>query len=234
VNQNNGSVPVSNMCSLSKLQQMTSGIDSVQPCNTPPTGSVNNLTPPPNHHTHGAMTPSPSSHLLNHNHSASVGARNIATPPTASIQSQMSAAALSYHHKYYPPNMNMAAAATSIPPPTQNSGRTSRNTASAPIQHAAASRVSPNVATTINPSLMQPYGGLNGYRMAAAAAAQQSPGAVTSYMTNPSGFINNSQIPVQMMNMQSQYQDQAALQRAQQNSMYPSYPYLSLNGSMRR
>lgn len=209
------------VCSLSKLQQLTNGLDMIQPCNTPPSGSIN-LTPPPNHHPHNTMTPPPS-HLVQQN-------RNLATPPSL-LQSQMSA--LQYP-KYYSSNMNVTP-----PIPSQNTGgRTARNTASAPVQHmtAGTSRVSPNV--TISPNLMSPYGSLNGYRM----AAQQSGASVASYITNSAaaaGFINNpAQLPVQMgvMNMQSQYQDPAALQRAaQQNSMYSTYPpYIPLNGTMRR
>ncbi|XP_059621865.1 histone acetyltransferase KAT6A-like isoform X2 [Phlebotomus argentipes] len=211
-----------NMCSLSKLQQLTNGLDMIQPggCNTPPAGTVN-LTPPPNHHPHATMTPPPT-HLVQQN-----PARNISTPP-ASLQTQM-AASLGYHHKYYPGNVqpgNGGAAAAGA------SGRTSRNTASAPVQHMAAapSRVSPNV--TISPNLMSPYGTLNGYRM----AAQQSAGSVATYITNSAAAGFNPQLPVQMnvMNMQSQYQDPASIQRAaQQNSVYSPY-YISLNGSMRR
>lgn len=196
-------------CSLSKLQLLTNNLEMAQPCNTPPSGSVN-LTPPPNHHPHNTMTPPPS-HLVQQN-------RNLPTPP-ASLQPQMSA--LQYH-KYYPGNMNVA-------PPisiSQNSGRV-RNTASAPVQHmsASSSRASPNVTISPN-SLMSPYGTLNGYRM----ASQQPAGSVASY-TATAGF-NPGQLPVQMgvMNMQSQYQAQA-----QQNSMYSTYaPYIPLNGTMRR
>ncbi|KAJ6646743.1 hypothetical protein Bhyg_01957, partial [Pseudolycoriella hygida] len=193
---------------LSKLQQLTNGLEMIQPCNTPPSGSVN-LTPPPNHHPHNTMTPPPS-HLVQQN-------RNLPTPP-ASLQTQMSA--LQYH-KYYAGNMNVA-------PPisvSQNSARV-RNTASAPVQHmsASSSRASPNV--TISSNLMSPYSSLNGYRM----TTQQPAGSVASY-TASAGF-NPGQLPVQMgvMNMQSQYQAQA-----QQNSMYSTYaPYIPLNGTMRR
>lgn len=197
--------------SLSKLQQLTNGLD--QPCNTPP--GVN-LTPSPNHHPNNTMTPPPASHLVNQN-------RNLHTPPTPA---QMTA--LQYHHKYY--------SNVTPPIPIQNSSRTARNTASAPVQHMSAgspsSRQSPNV--TISSNLISPYGpSLNGYRM----AAQQPGGSVASYITNSAaaaGFINNpSQLQMANMAMQ-QYQDPAALQRAavQQNSYYP---YISLNtNAMRR
>lgn len=212
-----------NVSSLSKLQQLTNGLEMNQPCNTPPGGSVN-LTPSPNHHPHNTMTPPPTSHLINQN-------RNLATPPASA---QM--ASLQYHHKYYSTNLN-------VTPPiaiNQNTGRPPRNTASAPsAQHMSggspSSRVSPNV--TISSNLMSPYGSLNGYRM---------PTQQPNYIGNTSaaaaaGFINNpSQLQMAgVMNMQSQYPtDSSALQRAaaaQQNSMYPSYPYISLNANpMRR
>lgn len=210
---NNGGVSnptlVTNVSSLSKLQQLTNGLEMNQPCNTPPGASVN-LTPSPNHHPHSTMTPPPASHLANQN-------RNLPTPPSAS---QMTA--LQYH-KYYSGNVTTPLAIG------QNSNRSTRNTASAPVQHMSAgspsSRVSPNV--TISSNLMAPY--MNGYR-------GQQP---ASYITNSAaGFINNtSQLQMAgVMNMQSQYQDPAALQRAaQQNSMYQSYPYIPLNANpMRR
>lgn len=212
----NSSALVGNMCSLSKLQQLTNGLE-VQPCNTPPAGTVN-LTPPPNHpHPHSTMTPPPT-HLGNN--------RNLPTPPT-SLQTQMG---LQYH-KYYSGNMNVTPPITSL---SQNTGRSSRNTASAPVQHmSAASSRSPNV-TTLSSNLMSAYQ-LNGYRVGVPA---QQP---TGYITNPAaaGFINNPAAQITqmgVMNMQSQYQDPTAIQRAaQQNSMYPSYsPYIPLNGSMRR
>lgn len=103
----------------------------------------------------------------------------------------------------------------------------------------SSSRVSPNM-----PNIISQYNTLNGYRM----AAQQTPGAVTGYITNTAaGFINNAaaQIPMQMgvMNMaaQTQYQDPAAIQRAaQQNTMYTTYGYINgglmqpLNGTTMR
>lgn len=204
---------------ISKLQQLTNGLEMNQPCNTPPGASVN-LTPvpSPNHHPHNTMTPPPTSHLINQN-------RNLATPPSTA---QMGP--LQYHHKYYAGNLN-------VTPPiaiSQNSGRPARNTASAPAQHMSSgspsSRVSPNV--TISSNLMSPYhSSLNGYRM----AAQQPAGSVASYITNSAaaGFINNpGQLQMAgVMNMQTQYQDPTALQRAaaQQNSMYGAYPYIQLN-----
>lgn len=209
---NSGSVAATsgNVSSLSKLQQLTNGLEMSQPCNTPPGGSMN-LTSSPNHHPHNTMTPPPT--MINQN-------RNLATPPA-----QM--ASLPYH-KYYS-NVPSAIAIN------QNTGRPPRNTASAPsAQHmgsgSPSSRVSPNV--TISPNLMSPYGSLNGYRM----SAQQS-----SYITNTAaaaGFINNpGQLQMAgVMNMQSQYPTDP-LQRAaaaQQNSMYPSYPYISLNANTMR
>jgi histone acetyltransferase MYST4 len=213
MNSSNPSSGQSNIsgCSLSKLQQLTNGLDMIQPCNTPPSGSVN-LTPPPNHHPHNTMTPPPP-HLVQQN-------RNLPTPP-ASLQPQMSA--LQYH-KYYAGSMNVAPGISV----SQNSSRV-RNTASAPVQHmsAGSSRSSPNV--TISPNLMSPYSPLNGYRL----TAQQPVGSVSSYITNSAtGGFNPGQLPGQMgvMNMQSQYQAQA-----QQNSMYSTYaPYIPLNGTMRR
>ncbi|XP_058820696.1 histone acetyltransferase KAT6A isoform X2 [Topomyia yanbarensis] len=215
-----GNVIQGSLSCLSKLQQLTTSVDMVGPsCNTPPSGAVN-ITPPPNHHSHvgGSITPSPSSLMSQQN-----SVRNISTPP-ASIQAQVPS--LNYH-KYYSGNMNVSPITGS-----QNS-RLSRNTASAPIQHMSnsSSRVSPNVA--ISPNLMSPYSTLNtAYRMSAAQSAPTG-----GYITNPAaGFINNAtQIPVQMgvMNMQSQYQDPSAIQRAQQNSMYPA-AYSAYLPAMRR
>lgn len=60
----------------------------------------------------------------------------------------------------------------------------------------------------------------------------------SSYIANSAaGFMNNPvQITNMAMNMPSQYQDQAALQRAavQQNTMYPTYPYIMNANPMRR
>lgn len=188
----------------------------VQTSNTSPAGQVN-LTPPPNnHHPHSTMTPPPS-HLVNQN-------RNLTTPPTA-LQPQIPA--LQYH-KYYPGNMNAAPTIASL-----SENRPIRNSSSAPVQHMSTSGRASTVA--LNPNLMSPYGALNGYRM----TTQQTAGYITNTATATS-FINSpgTQIPVQMgvMNMQSQYQDASAIQRAaQQGSMYPTYsPYIPLNGTMRR
>ncbi|XP_055836613.1 uncharacterized protein LOC129905215 isoform X2 [Episyrphus balteatus] len=188
----------------------------VQTSNTSPAGQVN-LTPPPNnHHPHSTMTPPPS-HLVNQN-------RNLTTPPTT-LQPQIPA--LQYH-KYYPGNMNGAPTISSL-----SENRPIRNATSAPVQHMSTSGRASTVA--LNPNLMSPYGALNGYRM----TTQQTAGYITNTAAATS-FINSpgSQIPVQMgvMNMQSQYQDASAIQRAaQQGSMYPTYsPYIPLNGTMRR
>lgn len=213
VGSGNGNTP-GNVSSLSKLQQMTNGLDINQTCNTSP-GTTVNLTPSPSHHPHNTMTPPPASHLVNQN-------RNLHTPPTPA---QMSA--LQYH-KYYPGNINITPSIAL----TQNTSRTTRNTASAPVQHMSAgspsSRVSPNVP--LNSNLIAPYAPqINGYRM-----TSQQPGG---YITNSAaGFINNPS-QLQMANMAMnipQYQDQAALQRAavQQNNYYP-YGILNAN-PMRR
>lgn len=96
------------------------------------------------------------------------------------------------------------------------------------------SRASPNV--TISSNLMSPYhGSLNGYRV----GAQQPGSSVASYITNSAAGFNPGQLQMAgVMNMQTQYQDPSALQRAaaaQQNPMYSSYPYISLNANpMRR
>ncbi|XP_055613729.1 histone acetyltransferase KAT6A isoform X2 [Uranotaenia lowii] len=218
-----GNIIQGSLSCLSKLQQLTTSVDMTgSSCNTPPTAGGVNITPPPIHSTHvgGSITPSPSSHMPNQN-----AVRNISTPPT-SIQTQMPS--LNYH-KYYTGNMNVSPITGS----QNSSGRLSRNTASAPIQHMGntSSRVSSNVA--ISPNLMSPYSTLNtAYRMSAAQSSSTG-----GYIPNPAaGFINNAtQIPVQMgvMNMQSQYQDPSAIQRAQQNSMYPA-AYSAYLPAMRR
>lgn len=216
-------------CSLAKLQQMTNGLDMIPPasCNTmTPPPSAMTLTPPPPHHPHTTMTPPPS-HQMIQNQSV----RNL-TPPSAippNLQQQM----LGYH-KYYQTNMNVNQLGGSVTPPIgQNLARSNRNTSNvATMQHmqTSTSRVSPNV-TLNHPNVMY---NMNSYRM----APQQAPATVTGYITNTAaGFINN-QIPMQMMNMaQSQYQDPAALQRAQQNPVYTAYIngiMQPLNGTMRR
>lgn len=220
------------MCSLSKLQQLTNGLDmNQQPCNTPPSVHMN-LTPPPNQHPHATMTPPPVSHLAATGQQANP-ARTLSTPPASALQSQ-----LNYHHKYYPGNMNAVCAGNpSSPGLSSNASRFVRNTPSAPVPSlnnmgggigsglpppSGSSRTSPNM-TSLGSNIMPPYGYLNGSRM---AAAQQT---AASYITNSAaGFINNpGQLPVQMMNMQSQYQDPRSTQQ------YGQY-YLPLNGSMRR
>ncbi|XP_018321763.1 histone acetyltransferase KAT6B isoform X3 [Agrilus planipennis] len=225
-------------CSLAKLQQLTNGLDMMPPssCNTmTPPPSAMTLTPSPTHHSHANMTPPPS-HQMIQNQSV----RNLATPPSA-IPTNLQPQVLGYHPKYYQANMNVNQLGGTVTPPIgQNLGRSGRNSSNVAVQHmqSSSSRVSPNV--TLNPNIMAQYNSLNGYRM----AAQQTPGAVTGYITN-TGFINNTtQIPMQMgvMNMaQTQYQDPAAIQRAaQQNTMYTTYGYINgslmqpLNGTMRR
>lgn len=220
-------------CSLAKLQQLTNGLEMIPPssCNTmTPPPSAMTLTPPPPHHP--AMTPPPTHQMIQNQSVRNLAASPSAIPPN--LQSQV----LGYH-KYYQPNMNVNQLGGSVTPPIgQNLGRSGRNSNVA-VQHmqSSASRVSPNV-----PNIISQYNTLNGYRM----AAQQTPGAVTGYITNTAaGFINNAaQIPMQMgvMNMaQTQYQDPAAIQRAaQQNTMYTTYGYINgslmqpLNGTMRR
>lgn len=227
-----------NMCSLSKLQQLTNGLEMTQqPCNTPPSVHMN-LTPPPNHHPHVTMTPPPvASHLVPGQ--LANPARTLSTPPASALQGQ-----INYHHKYYPGNMNAVCSGTPASPGlsgvggvgggSSNSSRLIRNTPSAPVPSlnqmgggppSGSSRTSPNM-TSIGSNLMPPYGSLNGYRM---TAAQQT---AASYITNSTaGFMNTpGQLPVQMMNMQGQYQDPRA---TQQGSVYGQY-YLPLNGSMRR
>lgn len=154
------------------------------------------------------LTPPPhSSHVSPAPHLVNQN-RSISTPPQASAQ-------MALQYKYFSGN-------------PMSSGRNSRTPAppSSHVQHMAVApptRVSPNV------TIGMPYHALNGYQR---MPGQQSSG-VTSYIANPAAAsFNASQIPV--MNMQSQYQDPSSL-RAQQNSMYSSYPYLNpLNGTMRR
>ncbi|XP_052891390.1 protein split ends [Anopheles moucheti] len=210
---------------LSKLQQLTTNVDI---CNSP-------VTPPPSAHhaTHshagGSGAPGTSSNPSAGGMVASQNVvRNISTPPVSIHSAQMST--INYH-KYYAGNMNMPAIAPNAVAAAAVAGAARRNAAaasSAQIQHMAAaanrsSSVSPNVAISTN--LMSPYTSLNGYRM---TTAGQSPGT-GGYIGNPAaGFIQNSaqlgQVQIGVMNMQSQYQDPSAIQRAQQNSMYSSYP----------
>ncbi|XP_057653464.1 histone acetyltransferase KAT6A isoform X2 [Diorhabda carinulata] len=192
--------------SIAKLQQLTNGLDMT------PAPSCQIMTPPPATMTltppptHLHATPPPP-HQMVQNQTV----RNL-TPPSGlppNLQQQV----LGYH-KYYQTNMNVNQLSGTVTPPIgQNLGRTSRN--------------STNVATMQH---MQTYN-MNSYPM----PTQQTPGAVTSYIAN-TGFINN-QIPMQMMNMaQTQYQDPAALQRAQPQ-MYRTYingMLQPLNSTMRR
>lgn len=232
---------------------------------TPPPNHHPHITmtpppPPPSMVAAAAAAAASSAHLSN---------RNLPTPPSVpgSLQSQMTAM---QYQKYYSgssgggsggggsssvTNMNVAPPIGSGGGGAVNNSR--RNTASAPVQHmggggssVANARGSPNMST-ISPNMM--YGStLNGYRIPGAAGGtgassvasyiQNSAAAAASFIQQPgSGSGGPHQLgAVQMMNMQSQYQDPAVLQRAaaaaQQNSMYSSYPYASipLNGTMGR
>ncbi|XP_063696559.1 histone acetyltransferase KAT6B-like isoform X2 [Culicoides brevitarsis] len=196
-------------CSLSKLQQLATGMEGNPGSACSQTAMA--LTPSPNHQSSHNMVPSPSpSQLTNQN-----TLRQVATPPASAIQSQM------YVHKYYAGTMNPAALSPLGQQSTGIARNHVRNTPSAPVQShhmtASSSRVSPNV--TVSPNIMY------GYQVG--SAAQQN--------ARFTGFAaNNMTMPVQMgvMNaMDTQYPD---IQRAQQNPMYSGYPYLSLNGPMRR
>lgn len=177
-----------------------------------PAPSCQIMTPPPATMTltppptHLHATPPPT-HQMVQNQTV----RNL-TPPS-SIPPNLQQQVLGYH-KYYQTNMNVNQLSGTVTPPIgQNLGRTGRNSSNvAAMQH------------------MQTYN-MNSYPM----SAQQTPGAVTSYISN-AGFINN-QIPMQMMNMaQTQYQDPTALQRAQP-PMYRTYIngiMQPLNSTMRR
>ncbi|KAL1494960.1 hypothetical protein ABEB36_010459 [Hypothenemus hampei] len=211
-------------CSLAKLQQMVSN-STIPPsaCNTMTPPPPTSMTPPA-HHPH-TMTPPPTHQAMIQNQAV----RNL-TPPSG-IPSNLQQQMLGYH-KYYQTNMNVNQLSGSVTPPIgQNLGRSGRNSATnmASMQHmqTGSSRVSPNVS--LNPYVMN--NSLNGYRI----PPQQAPSAVPSYITNTTaGFINNQIPAMQMMNMaaaQTQYQDPATLQRAQQN---PMYTYNYINGIMRR
>uniref|UniRef100_A0A6P7F7K7 histone acetyltransferase n=1 Tax=Diabrotica virgifera virgifera TaxID=50390 RepID=A0A6P7F7K7_DIAVI len=193
--------------SIAKLQQLTNGLDMT------PAPSCQIMTPPPATMTltppptHLHATPPPT-HQIVQNQTV----RNL-TPPSA-IPPNLQQQVLGYH-KYYQANMNVNQLSSTVTPPSisQNLGRSSRNSTNvAAMQH------------------MQTYN-MNSYPM----PTQQTPSAVTSYIAN-TGFINN-QIPMQMMNMaQTQYQDPAALQRAQPQ-MYRTYingMLQPLNSTMRR
>ncbi|KRT82696.1 PHD finger motif containing protein [Oryctes borbonicus] len=215
-------------CSLAKLQQLTNEMIPHSSCNTmtPPPNAMTLTPPPPTHHPHATMTPPP--HQMIQNQSV----RNLATPPSA-ISANLQQPVLGYH-KYYQPNVNMNQLGGTVTPPMgQNLGRSGRNSANIAVQHmqSPSSRISPNV-----PNIVPPQYNLNEYRM----AAQQAPSAVTGYITNTAaGFINNAQIPMQMMT-QPNYQNPTAIQRAQQNTMYTTHGYIynnlmqPLNGAMRR
>lgn len=137
------------------------------------------------------------------------------TPPPSTHQMLQQPNLASYHAKFYPSNMT----------PT-SSGRSTSRSASIQMPPTTTSRATPNV--TLNPNLMASYQ-FNGYRM----PGQQSPATVTSYITN-TGFLNQSQIPVQMGVMNQYTQDPAALQ---QNTMYATYGYINsnlINSTLRR
>ncbi|CAG9856989.1 unnamed protein product [Phyllotreta striolata] len=192
--------------SIAKLQQLTNGLEMT------PAPSCQIMTPPPATMTltppptHLHATPPPP-HQMVQNQAA---ARNL-TPPSA-IPANLQQQVLGYH-KYYQTNMNVNQLGGAVTPPIgQNLGRPGRNSTNvAAMQH----------MQTYNMNSYPPMGG------------QQTAGAVTGYITN-TGFINN-QIPMQMMNMaQTQYQDPAALQRAQP-AMYRTYGIMQpLNSTMRR
>lgn len=218
-------------CSLAKLQQLTNDMIPHSSCSTmtpPPNAMTLTPPPPPTHHPHATMTPPP--HQMIQNQSV----RNLTTSPSA-ISANLQQPVLGYHHKYYQPNVNMNQLGGTVTPPMgQNLGRSGRNSANIAVQHmqSPSSRISPNV-----PNIVPPQYNLNEYRM----AAQQTP-AVTGYIANTAaGFINNAQIPMQMMNMtQPNYQNPSAIQRAQQNTMYTTHGYIynnimqPLSGTMRR
>lgn len=183
-------------------------MDIVQPCNTPPAASIN-LTPSPNHHPHSTMTPPPpASHLVNQN-------RNLPTPPSAA---QISSIPYHKYHHYASNISHIQNPSPNLPPNLASPNLTSNISATQPHR----SRTARNTPSA--PNLISPPYSLNGYR----TMATQQP---SSYITNSAaGFMNNPMA----MNMPTQYQDQA-LQRAavQQNSMYPTYPYI-MNNPMRR
>ncbi|KAL5287844.1 KAT6B family protein [Megaselia abdita] len=205
------------------------------------------LTPPPQHNT---MTPPPmASHVGNHHslhiqhphhHHHQANHRNLSTPPATSLQAQIG----SFQYKYYASNMNVAPPISSLSSgqnSSSSSSRPVRNTPSAPVQHVSTAPVVPpppsrtpaaNVAAALSPNLMQHYNSLNGYRMTSQQGATPA-----GYNPAAAGFMNAANTTqIQMagvMNMQPQYQD-SRVAAAQQNAMYPSYPYISLNSSMRR
>lgn len=153
--------------------------------------------------------PPPASHLVNQN-------RNLPTPPSAA---QIPSIPYHKYHHYASNISHIQNSSPNLPPNLTSSNLTSNISAT---QRSRTARNTPSAPNLISP----PYS-LNGYR----TMATQQP---SSYIANSAaGFMNN---PVQMaMNMPTQYQDQAALQRAavQQNTMYPTYPYI-MNNPMRR
>ncbi|XP_029847715.3 histone acetyltransferase KAT6A [Ixodes scapularis] len=114
-----------------------------------------------------------------------------------------------------------AAACAMTPPPSSATSSSARSMASAAMaQHYGTSNASPKYGSgshryprsPINPNLIAGYQNLNGYRQAAAAAAQSAP-----YFQQAA--------PMQMMNMQPQYQEQTPAQN-------PLYAYGYLGGSL--
>lgn len=88
------------------------------------------------------------------------------------------------------------------------------------------SRVSPNV--TLSSNLISPVYGppLNGYRM----TAQQQGYSAAGFNPGQLQITNMANV----MNMQPQYQDPAALQRAAAVQQYSTYPYMLNANPMRR
>lgn len=212
---------VGSLCSLSKLQQLTNGLE-VQSCNANSVGQ-STLTSPP--HPQPTM-PTPPHLLVNQN-------RSMGTPPNMIQSSPIP------YHKYYSSNVNIA---PSIPTLSQNTNRTHRNVPLPSTQHVSVSSVATTSTlnrntnvSSLSPNIMTPYGAINSYRMSSQQSAATA-GYIAANTAAAAGF-SNAQIPVQMgvMNMQSQYQDPGAIRAAQQNSMYSTYsPYIPLNGHMRR
>lgn len=214
-----------NSCSLSKLQQLTNGLDMIAPS----PGQAMNLTPPPTiSHT---MTPPQSAR------------QSLSTPPQVP---------LSYAKNYY--NVNASSSARGSPGSSSTSSRSSSSVplaqsyaneslyrqtldpGGACAQMQSAGRVSAsNVAVTLNQNLMAAQAAY-GYRVAAQ-------GPTTNYMNQAAaqlgGFMNQaSQIPVGVVNVATPY----AQDPHQQNTptVYTAYHgYINgglmqpLNGSMR-
>ncbi|XP_070167083.1 histone acetyltransferase KAT6B isoform X2 [Polyergus mexicanus] len=184
-----GSHQTTNSCSLTKLQQLTNGLDMISP--TPPP-AMNLTPPPPIPHT---MTPPQTS-------------RQLPTPPQVP---------LGYAKNYY--NVNTVPPGTPGPPsrstsrssananmpsltPAYSSESLYRQTldpgGTCPQMQSAASRVSPNVALNTNLMAAAQYG----YRVAQPA---------TGYMNQAAqlgGFMNQaSQLPVGVVNVPTYPQD---------------------------